>query len=352
MSDHIRILERLARDHWAPGQELQRLISGADGRVREYAAGLAREVASEWFHGEVYVRGLVEVSSHCMGGCYYCGLRVENGELARYALSSEEVVEACERGYELGLRSFVLQGGQMHNMQSGVEALVRSIKELLPDVAVTLSLGEQSRECYEAWRGAGADRYLLRHETATEAHYNRLHPQRMNYHHRLECLGHLRELGYQIGAGFMVGSPYQGVEELAREVEFLGELRPEMVGIGPFIPQSATPFATMPRGDVEQTLLMLSLVRLVLPKALMPATTALSSSSESGLLRGVLAGANVVMPNITPQRYHAGYAIYDGKKSECEASTGGFEQLAEKLDKVGHRAILSRGDHPDFRVLE
>lgn len=349
MSGYREIIERLAREHWAPAEELCGLIDACDWRARDYAAGLAREVAQEHFHKGVYVRGLVEISSHCMGGCYYCGLRAENRSLERYILSEEEILAACYRGYDLGLRSFVLQGGEMHNLQEMGESVVGAIKRDMPQVAVTLSLGEQSRDVYAAWRKAGADRYLLRHETASKEHYERLHPQRMSYQRRLECLEELHSLGYQRGAGFMVGSPYQGGRELSSEIEFLVGMQPEMVGIGPFIPQSATPFADMPRGSVERTLLMISLVRLALPKALMPATTALSSSSEDGLVRGVMAGANVVMPNITPPRFHKGYAIYDGKRSECEASAEGFEMLAQKLHGVGYEAVMSRGDHPDYR---
>lgn len=350
MSGYREIIERLAREHWAPAEELKRLIVGADDGVRDYAAGLAREVAVGVFHREVYVRGLVEISSRCMCGCYYCGLRAENHSLERYSLTEEEIVAACRRGYELGLRSFVLQGGQMHNLCESVAEVVKSIKREMPEVALTLSLGEQSEDTYATWRRAGADRYLLRHETASREHYERLHPEWMSYEGRIECLERLHRLGYQRGAGFMVGTPWQSARELAGEIEFLGRMQPEMVGIGPFIPQSATPFGQMPRGSVESTLLMISLVRLALPKALMPATTALSSSSEDGLVRGVLAGANVVMPNITPERYHQGYAIYDGKKSECKASDEGFEMLAERLHKVGYEATLSRGDHPDYRI--
>lgn len=349
MSGYREIIERLAREHWAPAEELCGLIDACDERARDYAAGLAREVAEEHFHKEVYVRGLVEISSHCMCGCYYCGLRADNRSLERYLLSEEDILSACHQGYDLGLRSFVLQGGQMHNLGERVEMVVRAIKRDMPQVAVTLSLGEQPREVYAAWREAGADRYLLRHETASKEHYERLHPARMSYQHRLDCLDELHSLGYQRGAGFMVGSPYQGPCELSSEIEFLVGMQPEMVGIGPFIPQSATPFADMPRGSVERTLMMISLVRLALPKALMPATTALSSSSEDGLSRGVMAGANVVMPNITPERFHKGYAIYDGKKSECKASLEGFEVLAEKLHRVGYEAVMSRGDHPDYR---
>lgn len=348
MSAYKPILEWLALHHEASHEELRKVIATADGEVLNYASGLAREVAQDNFGKGVYIRGLVEISNRCSGGCYYCGLRAENLAVARYALSEEEIVRACSEGYAKGLRSFVLQGGEVHEGAERVAYLVQRIKRLMPDAAVTLSLGEQPSEVYDEWRKAGADRYLLRHETATKEHYERLHPARMSYENRLRCLGELRTLGYQVGAGFMVGSPYQSEEELAREVEFLLDFQPEMVGIGPFIPQHSTPFAEMPRGGVEQTLLMVSLARLALPKALIPSTTALASSDEQGMQRGILAGANVVMPNITPERYRPDYAIYDGKKSVGTESGEGIELLRRELEEISYTAQMVRGDHPDY----
>lgn len=348
MNNYKEILERLASGREVPAAEVKSLIDRPEESLLAYAGGLAREVAVQSFSNGVYLRGLVEVGSHCVGGCYYCGLRAENRALVRYELSNEEIMASCREGYALGFRSFVLQGGERYDRSESVAEVVRMIKSEMPEVAVTLSLGEQSREVYALWRQAGADRYLLRHETATREHYERLHPARMTHESRLRCLQELREEGYQIGAGFMVGSPYQTTKELAAELEFLATLRPEMVGIGPFIPQSATPFAGMSSGDVATTLLMISLVRLTLPKALIPATTALASKDENGTVRGVMAGANVVMPNLTPHRYRAGYAIYDGKKSIGSEAAEGVEILSEMLHKVGYEARMTRGDHPDF----
>lgn len=348
VNNYKSILERFALRQEATHAELVRVISRADDQVLAYAMGLAREVADNTFGRKVYLRGLVEISNRCSGGCYYCGLRAENRSVNRYALSAEEIVESCTNGYELGLRSFVLQGGEIRSDGREVAEVVRKIKIAMPDAAVTLSLGEQSDEVYDLWRKAGADRYLLRHESATKEHYERLHPERMSFEARIGCLRTLRAMGYQIGAGFMVGSPFQHDEELAREVEFLLELSPEMVGIGPFIPQSATPFAEYKRGSVEQTLLMVSLARLALPKALIPSTTALASSHSEGTARGILAGANVVMPNITPLRYRPDYAIYDGKKSVGTESAEGLTELSAELQRVGYCAAMERGDHPDF----
>ena len=335
MSRNSKILEWLAAHNEASHKELAGLIASADDSTLDYAAGLAREIMSEVYGRKVYLRGLVEISNRCACGCYYCGLRAENSNVERYALSKEEIMGACTEGYRLGLRSFVLQGGEVRDNAESVADVVRTIKQMMPEV-------------YAFWREAGADRYLLRHETATKEHYARLHPERQTYESRMRCLGTLRSLGYQVGAGFMVGSPYQREEELARDVEFLLELRPEMVGIGPFIPQSNTPFANMKRGSMEQTLLMLSLVRIALPKVLLPATTALASSDKSGTVRGVLSGANVVMPNITPPQYRPHYAIYDGKKSIGSESGEGLRLLQEELLGVGYTAAMERGDHPDF----
>ena len=350
MTNYRDILRRLALGNEVGFRELEELVALAgDERVLDYARGLAREVRTEWFGNQVFIRGLVEISNRCSGGCYYCGLRAENCKVTRYELSEEEVMDSCRVGYGLGLRSFVLQGGERKSITEQTARVVRRIKEEMPDVAVTLSLGEQSRETYECWRMAGADRYLLRHESATPEHYATLHPERMVWEERVACLGVLAELGYQIGAGFMVGTPGQTTAMLAHEVEFLAEMAPQMVGIGPFIPQGDTPLGNMPRGSVEQTLMMLSLVRIALPKALMPSTTALATTAEQGTHLGILSGANVVMPNITPAQYRASYAIYDGKKSSGTEAAEGLEKLVGELRAIGYEATFGRGDHPDFQ---
>lgn len=328
------------------------LIERPEQRVLDYAAGVAREIASQHFGHRVYLRGLLEISNVCARGCYYCGLRAENREVERYTLTEDMIVESCERGYSYGLRSFVMQGGERGDYKEWIERTVRRCKGVVGNGAITLSLGEQSRECYELWRKAGADRYLLRHETASAQLYQELHPASMEHSHRLHCLDVLAELGYQRGAGFMVGTPGQSAHHLAQELPFLRQMAPEMVGIGPFMPQSSTPFAGKPRGGVEQTLLMISLVRMVLPKALMPSTTALATASGEGTQRGVLAGANVVMPNITPMCYREAYAIYDGKKSSGTEAMEGLERLADELHAIGYEASFERGDHPDFGLAE
>ncbi|MBQ1213625.1 MAG: [Tidjanibacter sp.] len=342
------IVDRLRAEGSLPREEYRRLLEGFDGSTLDYIGGVARQVKQGVFGNGVYLRGLVEVSNRCACGCYYCGLRAENRNVERYSMTADDILTSCAEGYEAGLRTFVLQGGQVAGREEFVADVVRQIKAQFEGVAVTLSLGEQPSEVYELWRKAGADRYLLRHESAVREHYEHIHPKGMSFEGRHRCLAELRRLGYQIGAGFMVGVPGQTTEVLVEEMKLLEELRPEMVGIGPFIPQAATPFGDRPRGSVALTLLLLSMVRLVLPEALLPATTALATAEGSGTIRGVLAGANVVMPNITPLCYRDKYAIYDGKKSSGTECVAGIERLDQELAEIGSRVDLSRGDHPQF----
>ena len=337
MIDIDHIINTFRNGELPSEESLVQLIERGHKEDVERVCEAARKVCEERFGHRVCLRGLVEVWSRCEGGCLYCGLRAENGALDRYEMSEGEIVGACREAYRLGLRTFVLQGGQVRGRDKVVERIVRTLKEEFSDAAITLSLGEQPREVYELWRKAGADRYLLRHETASEEHYRRLHPERMDYHHRRECLGWLKELGYWVGAGMMVGSPWQRAEDLVADLRYLHKLRPEMVGIGPFMPQSDTPLGEWPRGSVERTLLVVALVRLMLPNAMIPATTALASADgENGTLRGVLAGANVVMPNVTPQRYRSRYAIYDNKKSNGSEAAEGIDRLRADLQTIGY----------------
>ncbi len=344
--DRLRAEGRLSREDYA------RLLREYDSSTLDYIGRVAREVKEQTFGNGVYLRGLVEISNRCSCGCYYCGLRAENQSVVRYSMSADEILASCATGYRAGLRTFVLQGGEVKGREDFVAEVVRQIKAQFEGVAVTLSLGEQPTEVYELWRRAGADRYLLRHESAVKEHYEQIHPPRMSFEGRHKCLAELRRLGYQIGAGFMVGVAGQTVDVLVEEMKLLEELRPEMVGIGPFMPQADTPLGGQPRGGVELTLLLLSMARLVLPESLIPATTALATAEGSGTIKGVLAGANVVMPNITPACYREQYAIYDGKKSSGTECVEGIEKLDRELAEVGCRVDLSRGDHPKFRSIE
>lgn len=322
-------------------------------------AARAREIARAHFGNRIFVRGLIEFTNYCRNDCYYCGLRASNHCAARYRLTPEAVLACCREGHALGLRTFVLQGGEDSGW--GTDAggialsdkalcqLVERIKAEFPDCAVTLSVGERPRETYRAWREAGADRYLLRHETADPAHYARLHPRSMRWEHRKQCLWDLKDLGYQVGAGFMVGTPGQTAETLAKDFLFLKELEPEMVGIGPFVPHHDTPFRRYPTGPVDLTTACLSLTRIMLPKVLLPATTALSTIDADGRERGILAGANVVMPNLSPPDAREKYELYDNMLSTSAESVEGMNNLASRMQRIGYRLDFGRGDHPSFR---
>ncbi|MBR4848380.1 MAG: [Bacteroidaceae bacterium] len=320
------------------------LTLGSDRRSE--LALLARKVTEENFGKGVFVRALVEISSYCRNNCRYCGLRAANRDAVRYRLTKEQILECCEKGASLGFNTFVLQGGEdVVQTDEWLADVVRAIKELYPLKAVTLSVGERRENGYAMFRSAGADRYLLRHETASEEHYSLLHPASMSAANRKSCLQVLKSLGYQTGSGMMVGSPGQGIDELVADLEFLDLLKPEMIGIGPFIPASGTPFAGEQPGDVEMVLLLISILRLRFPKALIPATTALATLCSDGTERGILAGANVVMPNLTPRAFVGNYTIYDNKKyRDTEAATQ-LELLEKRLNAIDRHIDYGRGDY-------
>lgn len=305
----------------------------------------ADQVRRQHYGTDVYIRGLIEISSFCKNDCLYCGIRRSNEKAGRYRLSDEEIYACCETGYALGFRTFVLQGGEdaSHTTDS-IADMVFTIKKRYPDCAVTLSLGERSREDYEIWYKAGADRYLLRHETASRPHYEKLHPPQLSHAHRMECLRELKEIGYQTGCGFMVGSPFQGTAELIEDMRFLRAFQPHMVGIGPFIPHHDTPFAAYPAGSLEQTLTMLALIRLALPCALIPATTALGTIHPQGRELGLKAGANVVMPNLSPAAVREQYSLYDNKICTGEEAAECIACLGRRVEAAGYQITTSRGD--------
>lgn len=313
----------------------------AQALLKEKAVRLRRQ----YYGDAVYTRGLIEFTNYCKNDCLYCGIRKSNGNAVRYRLTKEEILSCCERGYELGFRTFVLQGGEDPYFTDGrMEEIIRSVKKAYPECAVTLSVGERPRESYRLWREAGADRYLLRHETASEAHYSRLHPKAMSLKARKDCLFMLKELGYQVGAGFMVGSPGQTYEELSEDLLFLLELQPQMVGIGPFIPHHSTPFGGEKAGSVELTLRLLSIIRILLPKVLLPATTALGTMDPLGREKGLSAGANVVMPNLSPLQNRKQYELYDNKICTGEEAAECRSCLAKRVESVGYYLSAERGD--------
>jgi biotin synthase len=326
--------------------ELLHYIITEDPDEEEALFARARKVRSRSYGQDVYFRGLIEFTNHCKNNCYYCGIRGGNAQVERYRLSLEEILNCCRMGDLLGYRTFVLQGGEDPWFTDGrVEEIVAAIRREYPGHAITLSIGERSRESYERFFRAGANRYLLRHETANEDHYRKLHPETMSLRERKDCLFSLREIGYQVGAGFMVGTPFQTPENLLEDLRFIGELKPHMVGIGPFIPQAATPFGAYPQGSLRQTLRMVALTRLLLPQALIPATTALGTISPTGREKGLMAGANVVMPNLSPKDVRKLYALYDNKictgdeAAECRLCMEG------RIRDFGFVPNMARGDY-------
>ena len=339
------LLEQLNRNHTLFTEQFQKLLDTFDEDDRVYAAELASKAKEPFYGKDVYTRGLIEFTNYCRNDCYYCGIRKSNKAVSRYRLTEDEILQCAKEGYELGFRTFVLQGGEDGFFTpSLVAGIVLQIKKRYPDCAVTLSIGEHSYETYELWRRAGADRYLLRHETAKEEHYRLLHPDAMSLDNRKRCLFDLKKLGYQVGSGFMVGSPYQTMECIVEDLMFLQKLKPDMIGIGPFIPHKETPFRDKKTGSLELTLMLLSILRLMFPRVLLPATTALGTLNPKGRELGIKAGANVVMPNLSPVSVRKKYELYDNKICTGEEAAECRGCLARRIESVGHRIVESRGD--------
>ena len=338
-------IDKLRQERTLTPEEFRQLLTGCDAENLRYINKQAQEVALLHFGNKIYIRGLIEISNCCRNNCYYCGIRKGNPNIERYRLSRESILNCCKQGYELGFRTFVLQGGEDPALTDDqIEMTVARIRQEYPDCAITLSLGEKSREAYERFFRAGANRYLLRHETYNEPHYRQLHPAEMSGKQRLQCLADLKEIGYQTGTGIMVGSPGQTVEHIIEDLLFIKKLRPEMIGIGPFLPHHDTPFAGHPNGTVEQTILLLSIFRLMHPAALIPATTALATLIPDGRERGILAGANVVMPNLSPREERKKYELYNDKASLGAESAEGLAALQKQLNAIGYEISTERGD--------
>lgn len=311
----------------------------------QYLYTQAREVANEIYGKRVFKRGLIEFTNFCKNDCYYCGIRRSNANAERYRLEKDTILACCEKGYELGYRTFVLQGGEDgYFTDERVCEIVSEIRGKYPDCAITLSIGEKSKESYQKYYDAGADRYLLRHETANEEHYTKLHPENLSLKNRKQCLYDLKDIGYQVGCGFMVGSPYQTIETIYEDLQFIKELEPHMVGIGPFIPQKDTPFAEKTAGTLEITLRLLAIIRLIHPHVLLPATTALGTIHEQGRELGILAGANVVMPNLSPTDVREKYRLYDNKACSGDEAIEGDTNLKLRMKQIGYDLVCDRGD--------
>lgn len=340
------MIDQLEREHCLNREEMAYLIASQCPELQDYAQKKARAVCDSRYGKRIFIRGLIEFTNYCRNDCYYCGIRRSNACAERYRLQEEDILACCREGERLGFRTFVLQGGEdPYYTDERMVSLIRQIRQEHPDCAITLSLGERERSSYERLWEAGADRYLLRHETAVESHYRKLHPQELSLEHRKQCLRDLKEIGFQTGCGFMVGSPGQTAEYLAEDFWFIHELQPEMVGIGPFIPHQDTPFAGEEPGGLEQTLYLLSLLRIQQPDVLLPSTTALATIHPQGRERGILAGANVVMPNLSPMGVREKYLLYDGKKSVGGESAEGLSELKKRMEKLGYQVVVDRGDH-------
>lgn len=326
------------------------LLSTYTKNDMEFAKSRSREIAQQHFENKIYIRGLIEFTNICKNDCFYCGLRCSNKKVERYRLTKDEISECAKIGYGLGFRTFVLQGGEdIYFDDDKMCDIVKSLKTQFPDCAVTLSIGERSKDSYRAFFDAGADRYLLRHETANSSHYNQLHPSNLGLKSRMECLYSLKEIGFQTGCGFMVGSPYQTFETLADDMIFIQDFKPHMVGIGPFIPHSDTPFKDEPQGSLELTLFLLSLVRIMLKNVLLPSTTALGTIAPRGREMGILSGANVIMPNLSPKSVREKYMLYNNKLSSGVEAAEGLNQLKLQLDAIGYSISIDRGDYNSER---
>lgn len=339
------LVEKFIKEGQLSKEEYVQLLENLTAKEQKQLQTEAVRIRKKYYGDRVFVRGLIEFTNYCKNNCYYCGIHVKNKNVERYRLSKEEILSCCAQGYRLGMRTFVLQGGEdPYYTDDLLVEIISEIKKLYSDCAITLSIGERSKESYSRLKAAGADRYLLRHETATEAHYGKLHPENMRLSNRKKCLYTLKELGYQVGAGFMVGSPYQTFSCLAEDLLFLKELQPAMVGIGPFVPHHETCFAQFSQGTVEQTVVLLSMLRILLPKALLPATTALGTIDPRGREKGLAAGANVVMPNLSPITVRKKYELYDAKICTGEEAAECIECLKKRIASVGYQMVCDRGD--------
>lgn len=337
------MIERLFSGKNLTDEELKHLIETEDFDKALFAR--ADEVRQKYYGRDVYIRGLIELTNYCRNDCYYCGIRRSNRHVQRYRLTKDEMLLCCEQGYHLGFRTFVFQGGEdAYYTDDRMCEILSEIHRRFSDCAITLSLGERSKESYQRMFDAGADRYLLRHETAAEQHYRKLHPADMSLNNRKRCLFYLKEIGYQVGSGFMVGSPGQTTENLIEDLRFLQELHPAMIGIGPFIPHKDTPFGGKAGGTLELTLRMVAILRLLFPYALIPATTALGTIHPRGREMGLKAGANVVMPNLSPENVRKQYELYDNKICTGEESAQCVESLKKQVQSAGYRIVIARGD--------
>ena len=350
--NNLKLIKKLKEEQILTGDEFRQLLETLTADEAEELYKSAREIREFHYGKDVYLRGLIEFTNYCRNDCLYCGIRRSNCNAERYRLTKEEILDCTDQGYDLNFRTFVLQGGEdMFFTDDDICDLVSSIKERHPDCAVTLSIGEKSRDSYQKYFDAGADRYLLRHETSNPEHYGKLHPKELSIENRKRCLKDLKEIGYQVGAGIMIGSPYQTTENVIEDLFYMKEFQPQMVGLGPFIPHKDTPFADFKAGTLEDTLHLLAIVRLMLPRVLLPAATALGTIDPRGREKGILAGANVVMPNLSPTSVRGKYLLYDGKICTGDEAAECRSCMERRMESVGYKVVVSRGDHLDQSAL-
>lgn len=345
MNKIAELIEKLYKTHSLELHEYEYLIENRNEESTALLKEYAVKERKKHYSNSVFVRGLIEISNICKNDCYYCGIRKSNHNCDRYRLSKKEILECCKEGYALGFRTFVMQGGEDGAFtDEWLTELIYSIKQNHPDCAVTLSLGERSKESYKKLFDSGADRYLLRHETADDEHYSKLHPSSLTLENRLECLKNLKEIGFQTGCGFMVGSPYQTTKNIAQDLKFIEDFSPDMCGVGPFIPHRDTLFKDFSAGDAGLCCYLLSIIRLIKPNILLPATTALGTVENDGREKGILCGANVIMPNLSPMSVRKKYALYDGKISTGEESAQSLNKLKKSMNAIGYQVVVDRGD--------
>lgn len=341
----IDLIEKLQKNKYLSKEEYLHLLNDMNDPDKAVLLKKARETSRASFGNKIYIRGLIEFTNHCKNNCYYCGIRTGNKSVKRYRLTEEEILSCCENGYNLGFRTFVLQGGEdPYFTDEKMIGIISKIRSTYSDCAITLSIGERSKNAYQSFFSAGANRFLLRHETASAEHYNKLHPKELALETRMNCLRSLKEIGFQTGTGIMVGSPFQTLDNIADDLVFIEQLQPEMVGIGPFLPHHATPFKDYPAGSVDLCVTLLGIIRLMLPHCLIPATTALASAKGSGRKKGILAGANVVMPNLSPLVNRKNYSLYDNKAFTDAESALALDKLSAQLGEIGYEIGFDRGD--------
>lgn len=346
MKKFENLIVSLYQNHWLADEEfLTLLMQHENENVRNCLAFYARKTAHIYYGNHVYTRGLIEFSNYCHNDCYYCGIRRSNSHIQRYRLKKEDILACCKEGYRLGFRTFVLQSGEDGYYTDDIMVdIISEIRFTYPDCAITLSLGEKEKESYQKFFDAGANRYLLRHETSNAKHYRHLHPKEQSIQHRKQCLKNLKNIGFQTGCGIMVGSPLQTLNHIVEDLHFMKKLQPEMVGIGPFLPHHDTPFKDESAGSLSLTLMLLSILRLMLPTVLLPATTALGTIHPKGREFGILAGANVVMPNLSPTSVRKNYMLYDNKICTGDEAAECRGCLANRMNSIGYKLVIDRGD--------